>query len=162
FISNIAFLSSLFCSKILKDIGWKYVIVGSLAVSTLNLFFSWITLQNQNKPNGENQPPSNLQVNFKEVFRLLQEKRTLLILGFTTCFALIYMQFYETLPNFIVDWVDTSKIVSYFNLPNVLTIQTSLGKQLSYEILYILNPFLIIAFVGILQKITENQEILNS
>jgi MFS family permease len=57
------------------------------------------------------------------------------------------MQFYETLPNFIFDWIDTSMIVSQFSLPEVFTVQTESGQMLSYETLFSINSFLIILFI---------------
>lgn len=163
FVSNTAFLVAILFSKILRDIGWEFVFVGSFFVSLLNLLISLSILSKQKeKYETSHQTQGKALLEVAEILRLLKGNKLLLILGFTTCFAMIYMQFYETLPNFIVDWIDTSKIVSILNLPEVFTMETSLGKQISYEILYILNPLLILLFVVPIQRISEGRKIENT
>ncbi|MEJ5285625.1 MAG: hypothetical protein CH6_3407 [Candidatus Kapaibacterium sp.] len=161
-VGNIAFLSAIILSKFLKDIGWEFVFITSLIISAINFLLSWFSLYPKEKILDKTFSIKIALNEFKEIFRLLNDRKLVLILAFTTCFAMIYMQFYESLPNFIVDWVDTSKLVEFFKLPDSLTMNTSLGKQVSYEIFYILNPLLILFFVLPLQKFTLHKTIVNS
>jgi MFS family permease len=59
-------------------------------------------------------------------------------------FAIIYMQFYETLPNFIYDWVDTSQVAKSLNLPDYMLMTTSLGTMIDFKWLYTLNSSFIV------------------
>lgn len=161
FVNNLAFLFALLGSKFLKGISWNHVFIGSFTISLVNLFFSFYLVFKFLKKSDAEIIKLNNKAYFKELLFILLEKRMLLIIGITTCFAMIYMQFYETLPNFIVDWVDTSSIANMLSLPEAMTINTTLGRQISYELLYILNPILILLFVSFIQKISENKGIYN-
>jgi MFS family permease len=58
------------------------------------------------------------------------------------------MQFYETLPNFIYDWIDTSMIVKDLNLPKFMSMETELGMMIDFKWLYNINSgFIILAVV---------------
>ncbi len=62
-------------------------------------------------------------------------------------FWLMFMQLFDMLPNFIVDWVDSSMIVERFHLPSFMTVETTRGTQITQEWLINANPGLIILFV---------------
>ncbi|GAB1370964.1 hypothetical protein MASR1M45_10260 [Candidatus Kapaibacterium sp.] len=52
---------------------------------------------------------------------------------------MIYMQFYETLPNFIYDWIDTGKIAETLKLPFFMLSETPLGLAIDFKWLYNIN-----------------------
>ena len=62
-------------------------------------------------------------------------------------FWLMFMQLFDMLPNFIVDWVDTSMIVSQFHLPSWVTVDTPRGIMITQEWLINANAGLIILLV---------------
>lgn len=48
-------------------------------------------------------------------------------------FWLMFMQLFDMLPNFIVDWVDTSGIVAALHLPAMMTRETARGTMIAQE-----------------------------
>jgi len=48
-------------------------------------------------------------------------------------FWLMFMQLFDMLPNFIVDWVDTSGIVTALHLPAMMTTETARGTMIAQE-----------------------------
>jgi len=63
-------------------------------------------------------------------------------------FWLMFMQLFDMLPNFIVDWVDSSKLVADLHLPDfMLQLNSNRGPQLSQEWMINANPGLIIIAV---------------
>lgn len=160
FINNFAFLIALIASKFFRTISWEYVFLGSLAISTVNILVSSIIFAKEFEDTES--VVKNEKIKLSEIFNVIRDKKLLLIISITTCFAMIYMQFYETMPNFIVDWVNTSSIVEKFSLPSYFTMQTIQGKQISYELLYTLNPLLILLFVWFLHMFTKHRNVLNT
>ncbi len=131
----------------LKNIGWKYLFLSSATI----MMFIWILLLfiKSNK-----EIISIQQFNFKRNIQLFFEPRILYFIIFMTGFTTIYMQFYETLPNFMFDWVDTSNVATFLGLPSFMLMETPLNKGLiSYEWLYNINTGLIILFVLPLTKV---------
>ena len=78
----------------------------------------------------------------------LMQPKVIYFIFIMSGFTIIYMQFYETLPNFIYDWVDTSSIVTQLALPEYLTLKTPLGNMISYEWLYGINTLLVVLLVS--------------
>ncbi len=62
-------------------------------------------------------------------------------------FWLMFMQLFDMLPNFIVDWVDSSMIVQQFNLPAWMTVMTDRGEMITQEWLINANAGLIVLLV---------------
>jgi len=105
----------------------------------------------------------NIKVNPFESFKelLLNKKLSYLIL-IMSGFTLIYIQFYEMLPNYIFDWIDTSGLVTSLNLPDYMTTITSSGRMLSYQIIYLLTSVLVILFINPISHLLRNNNKLNS
>ncbi len=140
---NIAVFIAIPVSKYLRISGWDFLFLGSATVILINFF---LTLFSYEEPIGEQQSviENPLRFSLKNLFMPKVFIFILIMSGFTT----IYMQFYETLPNFIYDWVDTSDIITILKLPEFVQMVTPLGKMVSYEWLYGLNTILIILFVS--------------
>lgn len=62
-------------------------------------------------------------------------------------FWLMFMQLFDMLPNFIVDWVDSSAIVTALNLPSWMTDVTTRGTMITQEWMINANSGLIVVFV---------------
>ena len=139
-------------SKYLREISWYAVFAGS-AIIILSSFVLTFFLRNQiffEKRNSE----SPIEVMKKIFSRLIQPKIYIFII-LMSGFAIIYMQFYETLPNFIFDWTDTSGIVQSLRLPDFLTFITARGRMISYEWFYNLNAGLIIIGIVLLSRLVK-------
>jgi POT family proton-dependent oligopeptide transporter len=154
---NIAVFFGPALSKYLKEISWEMVFWGSAAVFTLN-FIAILLFKENIKTDSGNTHSENKETNgskkdipsvfgLKEVFSNLLKPQIFLFIITMSGFIMIYMQFYETLPNFFVDWTDTSGVVSSLGLPSFLLMETERGIMISYEWLYTLNSILIIAFI---------------
>jgi MFS family permease len=62
-------------------------------------------------------------------------------------FWLMFMQLFDMLPNFIVDWVDTSALVAQFHLPTWMTNPTPRGTMIAQEWMINANSGLIVLLV---------------
>lgn len=125
----------------LKEISWQAVFVGSGIVFSLNIVLLYFFKDDvQTK-----------QMNFnvaKEILKTTLRPQILWIVVIMSGFIMLYMQFYETLPNFIYDWSDTSGIVKSLSLSDFWIYGTPRGDMIKYELLYNLNSgFTIIAIV---------------
>ena len=80
-------------------------------------------------------------------FRNLARPRLLLFILIMSGFWLMFMQLFDMLPNFIVDWVDSSAIVTTLHLPAMFTTETTRGTMLAQEWMINANSFLIILCV---------------
>ncbi|MGQ9818717.1 MAG: MFS transporter [Candidatus Kapaibacteriales bacterium] len=162
-IINIAFFTAGYLSKKLKEINWTFVFAFSALITFVNFllvsfFFPKLQFQHQNKLNALSS--EELQ---KKVLQKTYKPKLILVLSVATCFMLIYMQFYESLPNFIYDWTDTSRIAEQLNLPKPMLTETPRGLQIGYEWLYSLNAILTIMFIllvtSILKKIPKTMSL---
>lgn len=57
------------------------------------------------------------------------------------------MQFYETLPNFIWDWIDSNDIINFLNLGETFKMATFAGEGLSFEWIYNINTLITLIFL---------------
>ena len=80
---------------------------------------------------------------FSNLFR----PRLIVFILIMSGFWLMFMQLFDLLPNFIVDWVDSSAIVKALHLPAMFTTQTPRGTMVAQEWMINMNSFLIILLV---------------
>lgn len=80
-------------------------------------------------------------------FRNLAKPRLLAFILIMSGFWLMFMQLFDMLPNFIVDWVDSSSIVASLHLPSMFTTETTRGTMIAQEWMINANAFLIILCV---------------
>ncbi len=127
-------------TMILKDISWQAVFFGSAAIMSFNFALTFLYKSTDDK---EKSYPGTKAIfaNFKANILNPQISVFLLIM---TGFTIIYMQFYETLPNFIFDWVNTGNVAKDLHLPDFLLSESG---GISYEWLYNINSGLIVLFV---------------
>ena len=62
-------------------------------------------------------------------FRNLAKPRLLAFILIMSGFWLMFMQLFDMLPNFIVDWVDSRSIVTALNVPHAVTSETPRGRM---------------------------------
>ncbi len=131
-------------SKFLKGISWEFVFLGAAVIICLNFFVLIFIKEQKNYEEKQIEKPGKI---IKEIFRNLFKPKLGLFVLLMSGFMIIYMQFYETLPNFIYDWTNTSGIVSALHLPAFMTMKTARGTMISYEWLYNLNAGFV--FLGV-------------
>lgn len=136
----------------LKGISWFWLFWGSAIIFSINfLILPFLK---------ESKAVSSASINIKLFFRTIFKKEILLFITLMSGFTIIYMQFYETLPNFIFDWVDTSSIARNLHLPDFMLMSTPNGKMIAFEWLYNLNTGLIILLVAPMAFLTRRFNIL--
>ncbi len=144
---NLAVFASPFLSVLFKELSWDLLFFGSAAIFSINF-----VLVQFFKP-GESESFAYSLV--QETFKGILNPRVLLFVLPMSGFIIIYMQFYETLPNYINDWGDTDGIVKYLGLGSFFTKTTVAGTGLKYEFFYTLNSILIIVFVTFIAWLTR-------
>jgi MFS family permease len=80
-------------------------------------------------------------------FRNLTQPRLAAFILIMSGFWVMFMQLFDMLPNFIVDWVDSSPIVKALHLPAMFLAHTSRGDMITQEWMINANSFLIILCV---------------
>lgn len=140
---NLSVLAAPPLSKYLRELSWEFVFFGSSAIIIINIIVALlINHQVFNQTNNiEN------YYNLKTSLSTFLKPHIYIFVLLMSGFAIIYMQFYETFPNFILDWSDTSGIAVTLGLPDFMTMQQHGVRMISYEWLYNINSLVIIFFV---------------
>ncbi len=149
---NTATLLAAPISKLLKEQSFYYIFLFSTLVFIFSLIIVFFINKKQVQSHSENLLPFQI---LKKIYKNLLKPGIILLLVAVSGFFIIYIQFYETLPNYIFDWVDSSGIVSLLNLPTAFTMATDRGTMLSYEWYYIFNSIIIITLVVIISTLTS-------
>jgi len=131
-----AFFAPIF-SSYFKSLSWEMVFYGSAIIFSINFIILSFTPFVNNNIKFEHNVLADIFKHFlkKEVFYFI-----LLMSGF----IMIYMQFYETFPNFFFDWIDTRSVVTTLHLPESFLLKTEWGNMLSYEWIRLINSGIII------------------
>jgi len=135
------FFAPLF-SNIMHSISWFWVFFGSGILILVNLILLFLIKEINVSIEKEN--TNNL---FKDLFLELKNPKILLFLLIMVGFTTLYMQFYETLPNYIYDWINSNHLIEKLNLPEFLLSTNNFGKIIDFKWLYNINSGLIIIFI---------------
>lgn len=154
---NVAVILSTLLLIYLEKISYQVTFLASVVLILCNIPLIFMLVDKEKYT--ENKSKISALLSFKEL--LLNKKLTYLIL-IMTGFTLIYIQFYEMLPNYIFDWINTSNVVTALNLPDFMTSQTSNGRMLSYQIIYLLTSVLVILFINPISHLLRNYNKFNS
>ena len=123
---------------------WAAVFYGCAAIISLNFL---MLLTYKDPPAGgvqKGNPFKVVWITIKNIFNI----RLLVFIFIMSGFWLMFMQLFDMLPNFVVDWVDSSAIVRDLGLPDWMLQQNSLrGPQISQEWLINANAGLIVLAV---------------
>ena len=150
FLVNLSVFAGPILSIHLKNISWQALFFGSAIIFTFNLVFLAFIRYNY-------ELNSLQQQIFEMLFKTILTKRVLYFILIMSGFTITYMQFYETLPNYIFDWSDTSNLARY--LPDFMTSETPRGRMIAYEWIYNLNSGLVVLLVLFMAKISEKIKI---
>jgi proton-dependent oligopeptide transporter, POT family len=122
---------------------WPAVFYGCAALVSLNLL--WL-MSYPEVDSGADRSTNAWQVVFTTARNLFQARLVVFIL-ITSVFWAVLNQLWDMLPNFIVDWVDSSSLARH--LPSfLLSRDMARGPQLAQEWVINLNPLLIICLVA--------------
>jgi dipeptide/tripeptide permease len=122
---------------------WPMVFYGCAALVSLNLL---LLLTYPQVDSGADRTTGVREVVATTARHLLNGRLIAFIL-ITSVFWAVLMQLWDMLPNFIVDWVDSSSLARH--LPGfMLSRDTSRGPQIAQEWVINFNPLLIILFVA--------------
>ncbi|RPH92793.1 MFS transporter, partial [candidate division KSB1 bacterium] len=140
-------------------ISWPAVFYGCAAILSLNfiMLFTYKDLPPGGDPRGT--PWTILKMTAKNMFGNL---RLLTFIVVMSGFWLMFMQLFDMLPNFIVDWVDTTAIVSQFGLPSWMTNDTPRGIMIAQEWMINANSGLIVIAVLFVSWIVSRMRRLSS
>jgi proton-dependent oligopeptide transporter, POT family len=125
-------------------ISWPAVFFGCAAILSLNflMLFTYRDLPPGGDPRGT--PWTILKMTAKNMFG---NWRLVTFIVVMAGFWLMFMQLFDMLPNFIVDWVDTSAIVAALHLPSWMTNDTPRGVMIAQEWMINANSGLIVIAV---------------
>ncbi len=127
----------------LYGFSWPTVFYGCAVIVSLNwlMLFTYPSVDS-----GVTHQGGPLEV-AKTTFRNIAQPKLALFILIMAGFWLMFMQLYDMLPNFIVDWVDSSAIVNALHLPAMFTTVSPRGTQIAQEWMINLDSFLIILLV---------------
>jgi len=153
---NIAVFTVTPLASFLKNISWTALFWGASGIMFLQLFS---ILFIKNIPSKEKS--STIIIQAKELFSGLFQPKILIFILLISGFTMIYMQFYETLPHFILDWIKTGEIALMLGLPKSMMMETDLGSMISYQYLYMINPLLTTIFILIISHYFRKKDKIN-
>ncbi len=113
----------------LYGISWPTVFYGCAVIVCLN-FLTLLTYKEIPAGGEQSMGPFDIM---KMTFRNIIKPKLGLFILIMSGFWLMFMQLFDMLPNFIVDWVDTSSLVTKFNLPGWMTVETARGTMITQE-----------------------------
>lgn len=138
----------------LKGLSWPMVFTGSAIVLSLNylMLFTYPSVDSGGGKSG-----GVLEV-ARTTFANLVKPKLLVFILVMSGFWLMFMQLFDMLPNFIVDWIDSSSIVQAFNLPAMFTVETPRGTQIAQEWLINANAGLIVLCVVMVSALVSKMK----
>ncbi len=143
---NVAVMLCAPLSNTLQKISYEMVFFGSTAVFAMNFIVLLFLKEDKNLNDTANSQGSVINV-FKDTFIDLFKSKVFSVILFMSGFYLVYIQFYETIANFYIDWVDTSMITQSLDLPKWFQSSISGTQSLSFEWVYFFNSILIICCI---------------
>jgi MFS family permease len=154
---NIAVITSTILIVYLEKISYEVTFLSSAVILLINL--PLIYNLKERKQVGDVLNKSGL----RESIRLAKsDKRMLQLVFIMTGFTVVYINFYEMLPNYILDWVDTSDIVLWLSLPEFMTKSSETGIMLSYQMIFMLNAVLVIFLVKFIGNYVSRYNMISS
>ena len=141
-----------------RGIGWPAVFFGCAAILCLNflMLFTYKEIAPGGDPRGT--PLTILKMTVKNITK----PRLLMFILVMSGFWLMFMQLFDMLPNFIVDWVDTRSLVAQFNLPGWMTDETARGTMIAQEWMINFNSGLIVVCVMLVSYLVSRMRRLSS
>ncbi len=127
----------------LYGVSWPAVFFGCAIIVSLN----FITLLTYKEVEAGGEQSGGVLKVIETTFRNIFKPRLLVFILIMAGFWLMFMQLFDMLPNFIVDWIDSSNIVQTFHLPAMFISETARGPQITQEWLINADAGLIVVAV---------------
>jgi dipeptide/tripeptide permease len=128
----------------LHGYGWPAVFYGCAAIVSVNFL---MLLTYTDPPSGGKKEDGFLKTLWVTIVKFFNVRLIVFILIMAGFWAM-FMQLFDMLPNFIVDWVDSSRLVADLGLPDWMLQRNSLrGPQISQEWMINMNSGLIVVGV---------------
>jgi len=128
----------------LYGFSWPTVFFGCAAIVSLNFL---VLLTYKDPASGSAKQSNPFQV-FKFTIREFFNVRLLTFIIIMAGFWFMFMQLFDLLPNFIVDWVDSSRVVHDLGIPDwMLQLNSPRAPQISQEWMININSGLIVLAV---------------
>ncbi len=127
----------------LHGYSWPTVFFGCAGIVSLN----WLMLFTYPSVDAGGDRSAGVLKTAWITFSNLFQPRLLVFILIMSGFWLMFMQLFDQLPNFIVDWVDSTALVRSLHLPAAVTTATGRGTMISQEWMINLDSFLIVALV---------------
>ena len=127
----------------LRGWSWPTVFFGCAAIYSLNylMLFTYKGVESGAEKRGG--PIEIAKITLKNIIK----PRLFVFILVMSGFWLMFMQLFDMLPNFIVDWVDTSGIVAALHLPAMMTTETARGTMIAQEWMINIDAGLIVLCV---------------
>jgi dipeptide/tripeptide permease len=143
---------------ILRGKGWSWVFYGCAAIVSLNYLVLLSYRDPVDPPESEADRSgrggektmgerSALEVVWYALSNFITRPRLVGFVLIISGFWLMFMQLYDSLPNFIEEWTDSRSLVAALHLPAFLVHATSRGVQLKQEWMINLDSTLIVLFM---------------
>ena len=155
FIINLAVLIATFFADFLKDISWSWAFFAPSLIMLSGFVFIKILGEDktENKIKEKN-TRLNTQNIFRDLFSNFRKPEIMWLVIIMSGFTIIYMQFYETLPNFIYDWTNSESLANI--LPSFMQEKLPRGIHINYLYIFLLNPILVILLINFISRISSN------
>jgi POT family proton-dependent oligopeptide transporter len=137
---------------------WPAVFYGCAAIVSLN-FLMLATYPEVQAGGDQSGSPWKVA---RTTFRNLAQPRLATFILVMSGFWLMFMQLFDMLPNFIVDWVDSSDIVQRLHLPAFFTNETTRGTMVAQEWMINANSGLIILGVVLISHLVARMRRVHS
>jgi hypothetical protein len=137
---------------------WPAVFYGCAAIVSLN-FLMLATYPEVQAGGDQSGSPWKVA---RTTFRNLAQPRLATFILIMSGFWLMFMQLFDMLPNFIVDWVDSSDIVQRLHLPAFFTNETTRGTMVAQEWMINANSGLIILGVVLVSHLVARMRRVHS
>jgi proton-dependent oligopeptide transporter, POT family len=151
FVINLAVLIATFFADFLKSISWSWAFFGPSLIMLSG--FAFIKILDKNKSEEKSTKSIKTCNTFGELLSNFRKPEIKWLVIIMSGFTMIYMQFYETLPNFIYDWTNSESLAIL--LPEFMQEHLPRGTHINYLYIFLLNPILVILLINFVSHISS-------
>lgn len=109
------FIGPFLSSSLRNSMGWKIIFLQAAIVITINLLIVLFVYKEPKVEKPKDSIGKAIVDSLKNIYEALKDKRLSVLLILMIGFWTMFNQLFNTLPNFIEDWVDSSSISNWLN-----------------------------------------------
>lgn len=109
------FIGPFLSSSLRNSMGWKIIFLQAAIVITINLLIVLFIYKEPKVEKPKDSIGKAILDSLKNIYEALKDKRLSILLLLMIGFWTMFNQLFNTLPNFIEDWVDSSSISNWLN-----------------------------------------------